>query len=77
MSTVSLVENVVDNLRRELRKAKCTQAELARLADVRIATISDILTGKMEPSLSLCERIAKALKINASQIFLDPPEEAA
>lgn len=74
---MSLVENVVDNLRRELRKAKCTQAELARLADVRIATISDILTGKMEPSLSLCERIAKALKINASQIFLDPPEEAA
>ncbi len=72
---MALADNVTYNIRRELRNAKCTQATLAKLAGVRIATISDILNGNMEPSLTICEKIAKALKINASQIFLDPPSE--
>ncbi len=54
---------------RELReRAVLTQAELARLADVTPATVSDLETDKRKPRPSTIRKIAKALKVRPSSI---------
>ena len=54
---------------RELReRAVLTQAELARLAGVTPATVSDLEMGKRKPRPSTIRKLGKALKIRASDI---------
>jgi len=57
---------------RQLReKAVLTQVELARLADVTPATISDLEASKRKPRPSTVRRLAKALKVKPSAIEFD------
>lgn len=49
-----------------------SQSELSRRSHVRQATISEILSGKREPSFETIELLAAALDINATQFFLEP-----
>ena len=59
---------------RELReRAVITQAELAKLAGVTAATISDLETGKRKPRPSTVRKLAKALKVRPVEIEFDPP----
>ncbi len=54
---------------RELReRAVLTQAELARLAGVTPATVSDLEMGKRKPRPSTIRKLGKALKFRASDI---------
>ena len=54
---------------RELReRAVLTQAELAQLAGVTPATVSDLEMGKRRPRPSTIRKLAKTLKVKASEI---------
>lgn len=59
---------------RELREgAVLTQAELAELAGVTPATVSDLEMGKRKPRPSTIRRLGKALKVNPSAIEFNSP----
>jgi DNA-binding XRE family transcriptional regulator len=68
MSTMPFRDNFRDNLRSRLDRGDLTVTELARRADVHRVTIHKILSGEIEPSLSLCEKIADSAGIH-------PPEK--
>ena len=74
---MAIKDNVKENIKGELGRLGITRTELARRAGVRIATISDILNDHMEPSVTLCEKLAIALGMNPTAIFLDPPRKSA
>jgi transcriptional regulator with XRE-family HTH domain len=62
---------------RLLRTAQgVTQTELAQLASVRPAYISQIEAGKRTPSLSALDRIALALGVSRA-VLLGAPEEGS
>lgn len=50
--------------------AGLTQTRLASEAGVRIATISDIETGKLDPRLSTMKALAKALGVDVDDIIV-------
>ena len=52
-------DNFRENLRARLDEGDLTITELARRAEVHRVTIHKILSGEIEPSLSLCEKIAE------------------
>ena len=61
-------DNFRDNLRARLDRGDLTITELAKKADVHRVTIHKILAGDIEPSLSMCEKIAESAGIS-------PPEK--
>lgn len=61
-------DNFRENLRARLDRHDLSVTKLAALAGVHRVTIHKILSGEIEPSLSLCEKIA-----NSAGIF--PPEK--
>jgi DNA-binding XRE family transcriptional regulator len=63
-----LCDNFRDNLRTRLDRGDLTVTKLAASAGVHRVTIHKILSGEIEPSLSLCESIAQAAGIS-------PPEK--
>lgn len=66
-----LADNFRDNLRSALNRLDMTQKELAAKSGVHEVTISNILNGKAEPSLTICEALAKAAKIKLPEIFAE------
>ncbi len=61
----------MQNRIKELRaKLNITQEELARLAGVRRETIVFLEQGKYNPSLSLANEVAKALKKKITEVFI-------
>ena len=57
---------------RELReRAVLTQAELADLAGVTPATVSDLEMGKRKPRPSTIRKLGRALKVKAAEIEFD------
>lgn len=64
-----LADNFRDNLRAALVRSGMTQKDLAVKSGVHEVTISNILTGKAEPSLTICETLAKHAKIKLPEIF--------
>ena len=61
-------DNFRNNLRAWLDRGELTVTELAKRAEVHRVTIHKILSGEIEPSLSLCEKIADSAGIS-------PPEK--
>ena len=61
-------DNFRDNLRAWLDRGELTITRLAELAGVHRVTIHKILSGEIEPSLSLCEKIAEKTGVS-------PPEK--
>ena len=56
---------------RELRTSRgMTQAELAKMVDVRRETIVFLEKGKYNPSLLLAHRIAKSFDLAIEEVFL-------
>lgn len=68
MSTMPLRDNFRENLRAFLNRGTTTVTDLAKKSEVHRVTIHKILSGEIEPSLSLCEKIAE----NAG---ISPPEK--
>lgn len=64
-----LAENFRENLRSALEKKRMTQRELANKSGVHYVTICNILAGKAEPSLTICEALAKSAGIKIPEIF--------
>ncbi len=77
MSTVTLAENFAQNLRETLIRRGVSQSELSRRSGVTNAAISNILSGKMEPSLTMCEKLAAALDIRADLALVEPQKKPA
>src|ERR1051325_7792558 len=60
---------------RKLRtQAGLTQAQLAEAADIADATLSRIEKGRMQPSLAMAEKLAKALRIPVDALRTTPRE---
>lgn len=57
------------NVKARMDGRKLKQYELAKLADVSIATISDVIQFKKIPTVRILERIAKVLGCSMSQLF--------
>ena len=56
---------------RELRTSRgMTQAELAKMVDVRRETIVFLEKGKYNPSLLLAHRVAKSFDLAIEEVFL-------
>lgn len=52
-----------------------TQKQLAAKAKMSHAYLSNIETGKADPSLSTLKRLAKALGISVSELVKEPPSK--
>jgi transcriptional regulator with XRE-family HTH domain len=63
-----MVENSAQEIARLRKKQKLSQAQLATLAGVSQASISRIEKDEQQPDLRLYAKIAKALKIDLSEI---------
>lgn len=64
-----LIDNVISRVQSELQKREWSKAELARRAGIHVTTISRILHGHLEPSVSACEAIAKAFDMKPERLF--------
>jgi DNA-binding XRE family transcriptional regulator len=67
MSTMAMHKTLIDNIERGLELKGITQVQLAKLAGVHWTSISRVLNKRQDPSVTFCENVAKALRIN-------PPE---
>ena len=74
---MSLVDNFRSNLRQAMKERGISQVALAKAADVRIATVCDIFAGRMEPSVEMCEKLAKAAGLRPDASFLLPEAKAS
>ena len=57
------------NLRRERKRLKLTQVEVAERSGVHVTEISRIESGKRDPQVSTVERIAEALELRTGRLF--------
>lgn len=64
---MAMHRTLIDNIRRGLAIKGLTQEQLSTLADVHWTSISRVLNGKQDPSVTFCEKIAKALRIVPSE----------
>jgi ribosome-binding protein aMBF1 (putative translation factor) len=73
MQVVALQDNFVANVRAALDKRGWSQRELARQAEIHWQTVGRILSGGMNPTTEMCEKIADALEITPPEkIFRKP-----
>ena len=72
-----LQSNFRDNLRSAMEEHGIDQQDLAKLSGVHYVTISRILAGKQDPTLTVCEKLAKAAGIRADLVFLSPEKIAS
>ncbi|MBB5226223.1 helix-turn-helix domain-containing protein [Treponema ruminis] len=67
--------NFIQNMKYYRRRASLSQAQLAEYCDVSNGTIGNIECGVTKPSFDLIFAIAKALSINAADLFKDSLKE--
>ncbi len=77
MYAISMSRNQEDPLFNRIEAARnsigISRADLAKLTDVHYQTIGYIERGEYNPSLALALRLAKALKVEVSEIFSTKP----
>lgn len=64
-----LADNFAENLGTAMTRQKLSQRELARISGVHYVTINRILKREMDPSLSICEKLAIAVGIAPEKSF--------
>lgn len=57
------------NIKKAREKAKKTQEELARDAEIHVSYLSRIERGVVNPSVEVLENIARSLKVKSSDIL--------
>ena len=63
-------ERVGTNVKRLRRERDLSQEELAHLADLHQTYLSAVENGKRNPSIGVLERVAIALKVDISALFV-------
>lgn len=58
-----------DKIKTVREKAKLTQAEVARDADIHVNYLSRIERGEENPTTEVLQKLAKALKVKSSEIL--------
>ena len=76
MSQVPLADNFADNLHRAIERLGISQRELARRSGVHFTTINRILSREMDPSLTVCERLADAVGLTPEKSFKEITKSA-
>lgn len=66
---MAILDNFRQNLRSTMERKGVNHRELHRLSGVHWVTISRILSGNLEPSVTVCEQLATALKMTPEKIF--------
>ena len=61
--------SLVDTLRLRMYEMGLTQAKLAEMLGISCARISEIITGKGEPSLKTCREISRKLNIDPAIVL--------
>lgn len=72
-----LIANFRDNLRSAMEERGLDQQELSQKSGVHYVTISRILSGKQDPTVGVCEKLATAAGIRADLVFLTPEKIAS
>ena len=67
-----LLANFRDNLRAAMEDHGWDQQDLARESGVHYVTISRILSGKQDPTVTMCERLARTVGLRADLVFVAP-----
>ncbi|MEX0616644.1 MAG: helix-turn-helix transcriptional regulator [Candidatus Woykebacteria bacterium] len=62
-------EQLGKNLKKARQKSGMTQATVAEKAEVHVNYYARIERGEVNPSIEILENIAKALKVNSSEIL--------
>lgn len=66
------LENFRGNVRRVCALEGISQRELALRSGVALVHVSRILTGKADPSMTICERIAEAVGVPLAVLIGEP-----
>jgi transcriptional regulator with XRE-family HTH domain len=66
---VKKVPYVSKNVRKYMDKRGLKQFELAKLAGVSGATISELINGKKMPTVPILQKVAKALGVTIADLF--------
>ena len=69
MVAISLAETFRLNLRKALAEKGLTQKDLAKLSGVGRVHICRILSGKHEPTLGICEALARGIRLPPEQLM--------
>jgi transcriptional regulator with XRE-family HTH domain len=77
MNEMPLLDNFRENLKDAMAERDLDQAELSRKSGVHFVTISRILTGKQDPSVGMCEKLAAAAGMRADLAFVAPEKIAS
>lgn len=72
-----LLANFRDNLRAAMQDRGWDQQDLSRESGVHYVTISRILSGRQDPTVTMCERLARAVGLRADLVFLAPEKIAS
>jgi DNA-binding XRE family transcriptional regulator len=71
--TVPATKNFRINLRKVMEREGISQRELADRADLTFTHINRIIVGKSKnPSLDVCERLAKKVGLTLADLIVDP-----
>jgi transcriptional regulator with XRE-family HTH domain len=65
----SASEQVVENIKKTLKKRGETAEQLAFGAEVAKSTVSRLLAGKLNPTVRLLEKLAKYFEIDVKSFF--------
>jgi transcriptional regulator with XRE-family HTH domain len=71
MSTIPWFQSLRENLAATLSRNGLTQAELSRRSGVHEVTISRIIHGHLEPTVTTAEKLARAAGISAEKLFAE------
>jgi transcriptional regulator with XRE-family HTH domain len=57
------------NLARAIEAREISQVELSRRSGIHVTTISRIINGHLEPTVSTAEKLAEAAELTAAKLF--------
>lgn len=66
-----LMDNFLANLVAACESKAISQRELSRKSGIHFVTVNRIFSRKLEPSITVCERLAKAAGIPTKKIFAE------
>lgn len=61
--------DLAENIRRYLKAYNMSQKMLAEKANIAYSTVSDILSGKISPTLATIEQISEAINISTAELL--------
>ncbi len=69
METNDLDKQISENIRREIETSGLTKSEIARALGVSRPTVSQYVSGRIQPTLAMLSRLCKCLNCSADDIL--------